>query len=215
MAFLSPAFPRLHAHLCARLERNQRLLLWTEATIADKIDKAKESVCGVFMAKSLLVLMLMATQLLAGSGGSLYVCISHDGSFCGLDSGPESCKCAGDHDHQPSDGCRDSHCHHKSEICDEVDGHENDEAFSPLEFLDRDGCGCTHIPLMLSSDRPIRFVRTSLMTQSEPLGFVVALLPFWNCASPSEALLANCRWNGPPVVCDFTLMAISTIIIRC
>jgi hypothetical protein len=166
------------------------------------------------MAKSLLVLMLMATQLLAGSGGSLYVCIGHDGSFCGLDSGPESCQCS-DHDHQPHDACRDSYCDHTSEFCDEDDHHEVDQAFSPSVFLDSDGCGCTHIPLMLSSDRPARFARTSLTTQSEPLGFVVALLPFWNCASHTDALLANGRRNGPPAASDFALMAISTTIIRC
>jgi hypothetical protein len=43
------------------------------------------------MVKSFLILMLMTTQLLAGSRESLYVCIRGDGSFCCLDVGENDC----------------------------------------------------------------------------------------------------------------------------
>jgi hypothetical protein len=42
------------------------------------------------MAKSLRMLTLMTTQLLSGSGGGVYLCLSNDGSFHCFDGGPDS-----------------------------------------------------------------------------------------------------------------------------
>ena len=60
---------------------------------------------------------------------------------------------------------------------------------------------------MLSSGGPADPVCSNLVDESgtEPLGFVVALLPFWYCANRTEALLANGRWNGPPAVFRFCI----------
>jgi len=77
----------------SELEEIRHFPSWTRGATADRINTLGKSVCGVFMAKSLLILMLMTTQLLAGSGGSVYLCISNDGSYCCFDTGPESCMC--------------------------------------------------------------------------------------------------------------------------
>jgi hypothetical protein len=162
------------------------------------------------MARSLLILMLMTTQLLAGSGASVYLCIGSGGSYC-LDAGPDSCTCCHEEHGNTGDGCKhehgDSACNH----------HDQDP--QPIQ-LGTDGltavdqCGCTHIPVMLSSDLPTSTARTSVTLDVERLASLVALplecrVNEWLVDQPAF------HRSDPPPVATFTLTVVSTVVIRC
>lgn len=176
------------------------------------------------MTKSLLVLFLMATQLLAGGGGSLYVCISHDGSFCCIDSGPETCECCSNHEAVQHDSCcharhehpdvsGDDRCQHDGDQHDGGPCAESRMLASPAAPHD-DVCGCTHIPLMMTSVRQSPLARIS-MPNGERFECPTALRSFSQCASSIDALLLCGRWNGRPVGYDYALTVIATTVIRC
>ncbi|ODA29090.1 hypothetical protein [Planctopirus hydrillae] len=165
------------------------------------------------MAKSLLILMLMTTQLLAGSGGSVYLCICNDGSCTCFDAGPDLCTC-----------CHDEHKEGVRHCCGgcEKDGdrapcshHDEEQPVCPDDiFVAGDPCGCTHIPVVMSSDQPTNVVRPSRSVEGERLFSLIALLPmlaFDHYAVAHPPL----RWADPPVVPDFALTVVSTVVIRC
>lgn len=161
------------------------------------------------MAKSLLILMLVATQLLAGSGGSLYLCISGDGSCCCLDSGPGSCTCCHEPDDDPQACASD---------CDEVacrchDGRETPAA--PTVEIANDDCGCIHIPLIVSAEQPTRVVRTATTTDAERLTQLIASPPSLDIGHTISVASPPASWGRPPAVPQFALTVISTVVIRC
>lgn len=164
------------------------------------------------MAKSLLILMLVATQLLAGSGGSLYLCISGDGSYCCLDSGPGSCTCCHEQDDDPQ-ACA-SDCHEVTCSCH--DRHETPA--EPTVEIAKEGCGCIHIPLIVSAEQPTRVVRTATTTDAERLTQLIASPPSLDIGRAISVASPSASWGGPPAVPQFALIAltvVSTIVIRC
>jgi hypothetical protein len=168
------------------------------------------------MAKSLLILMLMTTQLLAGSGGSLYLCVSNDGSYCCIDTGPASCTCCHDHEKIPDVACcSDPACEDESAAssCE----HHQDEAPQPrqIDLLVGDPCGCTHVPVMISSDQPTTVARSSITAEAERLSLQIAFLSAPCVGIEVAAPAPPLRWSGPPAVADFALTVISTVVIRC
>jgi len=161
------------------------------------------------MAKSLLILMLVATQLLAGSGGSLYLCISGDGSFCCLDSGPGSCTCCHEQDDDPPACASD---------CDEVTCRCHDRRETPADptvEIANEGCGCIHIPLIVSAAQPTRVVRARTPTDAERLRQLMASLPSIDVAHTAIVASPPASWGGPPAVPQFALTVVSTAVIRC
>ena len=167
------------------------------------------------MARSLLILMLMATQLLSGSCRSLNLCISNDGAFCCIDGGPESCTCCQKHNERLPESCCDEHardavsdtcCEHSEEESTEADA-QGSVAGSP--------CGCTHIPLMVSSSQPTTIARSALNEFVERNSLFVAWLPSLAASDAVNATSLHMRWFEPPVVPDFALTVISTVVIRC
>lgn len=166
------------------------------------------------MAKSLLILMLMTTQLLAGSGGSVYVCISNDGSYCCFDAGPESCMCCQDE----RETVHESRCGG----CEE-DGnkapcgrHEEGQPTCPDDdiLVAGDPCGCTHIPVVMPSDQPTNVARSSNSVDGERLISLIALLPTLAFDHHAVAHLPL-RLADPPAVPNFALTVVSTVVIRC
>uniref|UniRef100_A0A7C2NYS7 Secreted protein n=1 Tax=Schlesneria paludicola TaxID=360056 RepID=A0A7C2NYS7_9PLAN len=163
------------------------------------------------MVKSLLILMLVATQLLSGSSGSVYLCVKSDGTCCCLDSGPVSCNCCHDHGELPQaladSGCDNVACH-----CHDRDGVRQAEQSAAL--VD-DGCGCTHIPLIVAVEQPARIVRTALATDVERLAQLVAWLPALHVGDDVPVLWPPTTGSQPTGVPDFALTVISTVVIRC
>lgn len=171
---------------------------------------------GNFMAKSLLILMLMTTQLLAGGGGSVYLCISNDGTCCCIDAGPASCTCCHEQETIQHDTCcAEPGCEVASESCCEFH-EEGSPSSNHYGVVAVDSCGCTHIPVMVSSDQPTTVTRSSMTTDAERISLLVALPLSLGSGFEISAPSLHFRWNGPPTtVPDFALTVISTVVIRC
>lgn len=159
------------------------------------------------MAKSSLILMLVWTQLLAGSGGSVYLCISDDGSHWCVDSDPATCTCCQHETEQDEGGeCRCSRA-----------GMSRDENESPRESPTLAGqpCGCTHI-LISNPEQSPTTLRVSSRTNAERLSQLVALLHHilphdqFVVDGPHPAL----RHNSPPIPSQ-SLAILSSVVLRC
>lgn len=178
------------------------------------------------MARAILTLTLMATQLLSVSGDAVYLCVRADGSTCCVDAGPESCTCC----HAPdasadSDACTELDCAAHGSDHDHDDGlavtccddHEVPVSQFPAfaGVLD-DACDCTHIPLAVANDQP---------TVSSRQGGIAVLDFHVFCLAPVVGrereivalpqIRAGQRRLGESPPIDFALTVISTIVIRC
>ncbi|MBS0207766.1 MAG: hypothetical protein JSS27_02320 [Planctomycetes bacterium] len=186
-----------------------RFLLWTRTAFADKIKYLAKSVCGVFMARLLLILMLMTTQLLTGSGASVYLCVGSNGSYC-FDSGPDSCSCCHEEHETTGDGCKHEHddaaCNHHDESQPVQPGTDRLTALDP--------CGCTHIPVMLPSDQPTNASRAAVKVDVERLTALITL-PLLSSFDGWLASQPAIHWSDPPPDGNFALTIVSTVVIRC
>lgn len=168
------------------------------------------------MAKLLIILMLMTTQLLAGTCRSMHLCISNDGSYCCIDAGPDSCTCCQKHSEGVPEACCDEHA--GDEVSEKCGEHCEEEITEPdaQSSVAGDPCGCTHIPLMGSSSHPtITPARTTINESIERCSLLVAWLPALFARDAAVAPSPHLRWFDPPVVPDFSLTVISTVVIRC
>lgn len=183
-----------------------------------RIEGVGKTFCGVPMTKSLLILTLMTTQVLAGMGATFYVCVGDDGSYCCIDAGPASCTC----------------CHNDKEqepliltipltAWDGQDGGNSvrgpREQPRPLNrsadaIFSGDSCNCAHIPVMMSSEQPTTVARSPLSPNVEWRWCLFAM--------PSE--LGNddhadtphpLRRDNLPDVLDFVLTVVRTVVMRC
>lgn len=166
---------------------------------------------GVFMVKSLLILALVTTQLLAGSGGSLYLCISNDGSHWCVDSDPASCTCCRQEaETDEQSGCC---CSHAGGSCDP----SNDEDQIPdgeSQELAGQSCGCTHI--LISQSQSPTTLQASSRTDAERLSLLVALLPHVLLCGPfvADELDPEFRHSSPPIPSQ-SLAILSSVVLRC
>lgn len=165
------------------------------------------------MAKSLLILMLTVTQLLTGSGDSVYLCISNDGSFCCFDTGPDSCTCCHDeHREAVHNACCDS-CggveHAPNGDVDEVTPMNANGSLSAT-----DPCGCTHVLVMMSFDQSTGSISPCNSVDGARLIALLALPP---TVALDQLVVAKplFRRSEPPRVPEFSLIVISTVVIRC
>ncbi len=161
------------------------------------------------MFRTLITLVLSMAQLLAGNGASVYLCIGSDGSYC-LDAGPDSCACI-----QGENAIADSDCKHEHGDSD-CDGHTDSQPVpNERDFLSSvDAGGCTHIPILVSSEQQTSAGRASLTVDAKRLA---ALFP-WPLSSGFGGRLASPPEFypfRPPSVANSTLTAISTVVIRC
>lgn len=161
------------------------------------------------MIKSFLLLMLVTTQLLLGSGASIHLCLNGDGQICCLDGGAGACDCREEdavHNHQPpSDACESACCGVQPQA-PPCDNHS-----SAVEL----GCDCTHVPIALSREEPAIAERTQLARD-----FLVVDVA--DVCSIAFASLPNDLFaTPPPAVADQlaipsqALRIISTVVIRC
>lgn len=155
--------------------------------------------------------MLMATQLLAGSGGSVYLCVRNDGSYCCLDAGPSTCTCSANRRPTVNEEHRGCKCGcHVSEPCD-----EGNHVQAPRLTSSGDPSGCTHI-LLSHNQVPARVAQTSSSVDIDRLYQVVASLP---------GMLAMDRSNDsrhspnerfrPPTTPSQTMTVLAWVLIQC
>lgn len=157
----------------------------------------------MYLSKLVLVLMLMATQLLAGSGGSFYLCIG-EGLLCCIDTGPAACTCCHDPQGPPADKCCSrGDCHPQQ--CDQVQ----------LPIAD-DDCSCLHIPVVIP---PLEPTTLSHGSSAPAFDFVIASNAASEfCAAPVRnnvwpVLISTC--SDPPRPDAYALAMLATIVIRC
>jgi hypothetical protein len=167
------------------------------------------------MAKLLLILMLMATQLLSGKCGSRHLCISNDGSYCCIDAGPQSCTCCQKHSEEVPYACCDERA--RGTVSEKCTEHCEEESTEPAaqSTVAGDPCGCTHIPLRVSSSQPTTIARSTINESIERNSLLVAWLPSLGGSDAVVAPSPHLRWFEPPLVPDFALTVISTVVIRC
>lgn len=116
------------------------------------------------MARVLLGIMLMTSQILTGFWGGSTLCLRSDGTVCCIHEVTNPCNCC-DHDHGDDEvPCSDDHGTHFHPVCqiagnDEPEHHDDHEreaipddslpAASPLAATPP--CGCRHLPLLPGS----------------------------------------------------------------
>lgn len=167
------------------------------------------------MAKSLLALVLITTQFLAGNCGSLHLCICNDGSYCCIDAGPAFCTCCQMHGEASHDaGCDDHCCAAVSERCCEHCDHDSTSPDAP-DSVAGDPCGCTHFPLVISASQPTTTPRSTIHDAIERNALHIGWQQTRAGNEADVAPLLHRQRLGPPVVPDFALTVISTVVIRC
>lgn len=169
------------------------------------------------MFKSLLILMLTTTQLLAGSSGSVYLCIKNDGSFCCLDAGPETCRCCEEEieeiavvEKKPS-GC--SCC--SESACPTLPAEESAPSSSfELALESNDPCGCTHI-LIAQDEAQSSLPRLSGSSDSRQFVQLTVLPGLVQLDNQVTAGITSGLRYRPPTFESQALIVRSAVQIRC
>lgn len=166
------------------------------------------------MFKSFLILMLATSQLLVGGGGSVYLCIKNDGSFCCLDAGAETCRCCADEipivEEKPS-GC--SCC---SETTSPAFSTEESAPSSWFELTlkSNDPCGCTHI-LIAQDQAQSKLTRISAQFEMQQLVQVAPLAGWIQLDDLIASRIASGWQYRPPTIESQALTVRSAVQIRC
>ena len=156
----------------------------------------------MYLSHCFLVFVLSAAQLLAGSGGSFYLCMS-DGLFCCISQRSAPCKCCQEPDSAPpAKCCENSECSYGLVTQAEPDGAD-------------DECCCVHIPVVIPPLEPATLTDGT----SVPVFDQVITIQAWQtCLAHAvgtvwPTVVSSC--NGPPDAQAYTLTMLSTIVIRC
>ncbi|MES2788481.1 MAG: hypothetical protein V4719_02595 [Planctomycetota bacterium] len=172
------------------------------------------------MFKSFLILMLTATQLLAGSGGSVYLCIKDDGSFCCLDTGAMACRRCEEAIpaavEPQSSGCS---------CCSETAApklptaklltEDDTSTSSELTLASPDPCGCTHV-LIAQDQAQARANRISAQADVQQLVQMTAQLPASVALDGVDGSRNTSGWQyRPPTVESQALTVRLSVQIRC
>jgi len=164
------------------------------------------------MLKALLSLVLVATQILSGSGAMLYLCLSENGFHC-VDFGPNSCTCC----HSPAeqdDFAHDGCCSESAVTCDsDRSKHSKSENVAP-QIVPSDSCGCTHI--QITSQRSTSIFPPTSSTDVERQFQFAAVLPSFRI----HDLRIDDRFDpggirGSLIIPSQTLIFLSSIVLRC
>jgi len=187
---------------------------------ADRKQRAVEeskSDPGGLMIRSLLAVALAAAQLLSWSGGTLFVCLDGDGSYCCMDAGPDSCECCHEDDDRGVEPA-DAVCLASSDTCRDDHGHEHELPCSrdAAGISNGDPCSCTHVLLSLGSPPAVsRWVSAAADAQrlSSRLVSVDGTTSF-NDDAPIPVTTVRTR-NGSCSANSFPLAVLSTVVLRC
>lgn len=164
------------------------------------------------LVRTILILMTLTSQIIAGMGGSVYLCISSQG--INIDAGPTACtSCDSTEDHKTPE--RHSTCvkgeHHSSCGCGETPGSRS--LANDVASLD-DSCDCLHILVTESSNVPATVTGSTAEIEFRVMISDATIL--------SQSLLDCCRFEqnvaiSPrhQVIYDSSLSILSNIIIRC
>lgn len=179
---------------------------------------------GKLMAKSFLILMLMTTQLLAASGGSVYVCIRNDGTLCCLDRGPSDCDCCEEEKVESATfqkveipegrggcGCGCSN----SDLSCELDDSLQPEQFSELTAVSDDPCGCTHLLISHDQGSVCPANATPVFDASRLIQCLFEAPAHFNNDVASNLRNAAFQQFKPPPISSQAIIVLSWVLIQC
>ncbi len=165
------------------------------------------------------ILVLIATQLLVGGSRAVYLCIKADGRVCCLDAGPDACLCHHEHPQSAIDAdCEQAQEHAQSGKSHDC-GHKHGRHDSPSSrqgghpVLSSLAGGCTHQLVSTGHTASIgkSTVSHDVLDALQFLGTVPAIqtvvLDGWHVAQGA--------WGKPSLLPSATLMAMSTVNLRC
>ena len=165
------------------------------------------------MAKSLLILMLVTTHLLAGNGNSFYLCIGNDGSYSiHAESDTHTSRKVA-----PKVDCHSCCDSSLKEQCSAPGGKRPVNGLMPLADdcpTFSESCGCTHIPIVMASDQPTRSGRNSIAMDFEQLHSLVVRAPSIDVARQSLFRISLHSYDSS-MIPDLILTVISTVVICC
>lgn len=167
------------------------------------------------MIKSFLILMLATTQLLTGSGGSVYLCIKSDGTFCCLETGAQTGRCCQDEmpvvDEEPSEcAC----CREAASPSLPIEEPAPISSFEPT-LASNDACGCTHV-LIARDPAHAKLTRLSALSDVQQWAAIAVDLPGLIVADRLHELRFKAGGEyRPPAVESQTLILRSAVQIRC
>lgn len=167
------------------------------------------------MFRSLIIVTLLATQLLAGSAGAAFLCVCNDGSSVCICPGPDACTCCRESCERSPESCADKPSNEAvSERC--CENCADDPVKSDVFFaVDSAPCGCTYIPLVAESVQPTTLTRSAIMDTVEWYVHFVALLPTSVGRDEVDMRPPPWHWLQPRAIPDFSLTVILTVVIRC
>lgn len=159
-----------------------------------------------------LVISLVLMQLVAASGGSVYLCVANDGSLCCLDFGPQFCRCCPHgHDKVSSESAPSDQCH--SGCCHQEASHEASDQPDEDQSIANSPCHCQHLAVATGTA-----LLKSRATVGNPL---IASTQLWTAITVRSFLTdpLACRQSeriqAPSPAPDSALALLSTVIIRC
>lgn len=160
------------------------------------------------MAKSLLSLLLMLTQLLSWSMSSVYLCVDSHGAVC-LDGGAESCDCCQHECHQDHDGlCSHDVCHEQHEHGVPAGSSDSPAGWTPADA----DCDCSHIQIV-SQQQPTS-VQATVSIDVAHQDFVT---PFADGLSATYSALGQIEPADSPLraASSFALIERASVCLRC
>lgn len=169
--------------------------------------KGIEGLIGNHMAKPLLILALVATQLVSWSSPALYLCVCGNGSVC-VDAGPSICTCCEESDEaagrERACACA---CHGDVQVC------ESGEFDDPRQVVS-DVCRCRHIQISLEQAPTVSVL--SVSTVVERLASLMALLPYdLSPVQEVQALFDQRTRIGQSPVPSPLLIALASVVLQC
>lgn len=162
------------------------------------------------MTKALLALMLMTAQFLGGTAASVYLCIGEDGTF-GFHTDGSCCTEGSEYLTVVAGCCRDCEPaghHHVGGMC----GADSTALPAASDRSAEDGCGCSHIPVVVATEQPAGIFRASW------LGECSLLFATWVPEFVPACLFARSLTMDRSVAAvtpNFRLVVVSTVVIRC
>ena len=162
----------------------------------------------MIMSKPFVILVLIAMQLLSGSGSSVYLCIGADGSL-DIHSGLNSCKCC------KADGNTDRQCCGR-----DISAHQHSSCAASRKKCTTHvaskataTCDCTHIPIARASNQPSGVTRTFVELDRQRVSSLVILPGHVNC--DRQLVSRSMMYAVDKAVDDFSLAMVTLVVIRC
>ncbi len=175
------------------------------------------------MARALLGMMLIVSQILTGFWGGSTLCLRSDGTVCCIHEVTKPCNCC-DHDHGedevPCSGDLGTHCHPVCQIAGN-DEPKHDDASLPndavpaaLPLTATPPCGCRHLPLIAATAPTSQRSLSRTVTRLKQSHAAIPQVQSFHPTLCNDAV-AECRRRHSPCCQTLGLTLAASTVIRC